>query len=64
MNTAIDNGGAPLAGQPSDGIPPQRIPGMHADTDHIAGPDCLQVKLLQRFIDENWIAHRPWGCGS
>ena len=52
MNAAEDDKGASRPRGLSDPVAAQRIPGVNADADHVAGLDRVVFHPLQRFIDQ------------
>jgi len=63
MNAAINHPSAPAPGHSSNLVAAQGIPRMHTDAHDVTRLNRIGHNLLERFIDENGIAHRPRrGC--
>ena len=56
MNAAEHDPGAALAREPADFVAAQRVSGVDADADHVAGLDPLGVEHLQRFVSDDGVA--------
>ena len=56
VNAAVHDPGAALAGHAADLVAAQRVAGVDADADDVAGRDCRWIDRLERFVDENGIA--------
>ena len=52
VNAAEDDERAGRTGRAADGISAQRIAGVNADADDIAGPDGRRVERLERFVGD------------
>ena len=61
VDAAIDDGGAALFRELADFIAAQRIAGMDADADDVAGLYLGGVDLLDRFIHQDRIAYMARG---
>ena len=61
VNAAINDPGAAAASHAADSVSAERIAGVHADADDVAGLNGLGHNLLERLIDENGIADGT-GC--
>ena len=61
VNAAEDDPRAALAREPADFVAAQRIAGVNADADDVAGRDHRRIERLERFVDDDGIA--PLGSG-
>ncbi len=56
MDAAVDDGGAARADQRPDLVAAERVTGVNADADDVAGPDRIDVERLERFVGDAGIA--------
>jgi hypothetical protein len=56
VDTAVDDPGSALAGDASDFVAAERVAGVDADADNVAGLDGFGSNLLERFVDQDRIS--------
>ena len=56
VNAAVDDGRAAALGRVADLVAAQRVAGVNADADDVAGLDGGEVDRLERFVDDDGIA--------
>jgi len=52
VDSAVDDGRAARSQRDADLVPAQRIAGVDADADDVAGLNGVEIELLERFIDD------------
>src|SRR5438270_943606 len=62
VDSTVDDAGAALTGKLADLVPAQRIAGVDADADYVAGLDRLRIQLLQSFVNDVRVSQVS-GCG-
>ena len=60
MNSAEDDPGASLPRQSSEFEPAERIGCMHADADHVAGPQSVRIESFQSLVGDDRITVGSW----
>ncbi len=64
MNAAVDDPCAAFAGHAADLVSAQRIAGVDADADDVAGLDGGGVDRFERLVNEDGVAGNLWRGGG